>query len=91
MEASLRGGGAGDKAEFDVVEGSHVYAQRDDGAAAYLEWKDVPAELKKACLSAADRLEAAFRSCSDASETVMECYVRLENEAARSTDEAVGM
>jgi len=66
---------------FDVYEDSHVYVQREDGADSFLDWDDVPDELKEVCLKAAEKLEDALKGYSSASAAVVERYARVEKEA----------
>lgn len=86
METILKDGGE-IVLEFDVVEGSHIFIRTKNGVQpvdAFLEWGDVPAEVREAGLQAAERLQAAFKDCSSASAAVMECHARLEQEAVRA-------
>lgn len=71
MEASLRSccGKAG--VEFDVVEGSHVYARSEDGRDCFIEWTDLTPELKEKSLLAAKRIQDAFGEAEGVIEEVL--------------------
>ena len=80
MDAILKSG-TDTVLEFEVIKGSHIYIFKEDGANAFLEWEDVPDEVREVCLRAAEKLEDAFKGCSSASAAVVERYARLEQES----------
>jgi hypothetical protein len=78
MEAILRDGN--DTVwEFDVVEGDHVYVQRpDDEEDAFLDWDELPDELKDAILKDRKKLEDAFKECSATMTAIVDFYAHAE-------------
>ena len=77
METSLMEGGEV-AVGFDVVEGSHVYAKREDGADAFLDWDELPASLRDACREDAARLKEAFRACRGTMAAILNFYRNAE-------------
>ncbi len=85
METSLREEEGGETVEFDVVEGHCVYVKRADGADAFLDWDELPADLENAFRKDAKNLKAAHAGCLATVDAALEFYARAEKRDRRGS------